>query len=137
MKLGHTLLVAGALLIGASSTFAVAQTEAFPSKPVTLVVPFRRDEPPPEFERTNPDNDQGFVGRLHFRGVNDTIVLNVVDRFGDEEIETDGAFALVRQDGDSTHVVVDGSYLNLGGRRVLRTPERGFHVGRTGGEEGR
>lgn len=40
MKLGHTLLVAGALLIGAPSTFAVAQTETFPSKPVTLVVPW-------------------------------------------------------------------------------------------------
>lgn len=40
MRFASTLLIAGALLMGAPVTGAVAQTETFPSKPVTLVVPW-------------------------------------------------------------------------------------------------
>jgi tripartite-type tricarboxylate transporter receptor subunit TctC len=40
MKLAHTLLIAGAALVGGLGATALAQTETFPSKPVQLVVPW-------------------------------------------------------------------------------------------------
>ena len=95
---------------------------------VSILVPYRKDEAPPVFRRTEADSNDGFVASLAFRGVSDRLALNVVDKLSGEGLETDASLALARQ-GDPPHfIVVDGSRLVMDGEVLLNAPQRSVHV---------
>ena len=96
---------------------------------LTIVVPYRRDEAPPVFERTDVNDSRGFAARLSFRGLTDTMVLNVVNRFAGMGCETDAQFALIRDGADPRLIVVDGSRVCRDDKELWNSPKRTVYVG--------
>jgi len=103
---------------------------------LTLLVPWRNDEDAPVFERSDADNDAGFVARLRFRGVEDTVFLCSGGRLAERGIDTDAPFGLVREGKPQTMVVIEGTSVAQDGYSLFRAPRRTDYVGPAPAAEG-
>lgn len=114
---------------------------------LTLLIPWRHDEPPPTFERSAADNDAGFSAKLRFRGVEDSLFLNSgiapSQRYAGITdvspgpgnllalggIETDAPFGIFRQGAERNILVVEGTRLVLDGETAFAAKRREDYVG--------
>jgi hypothetical protein len=96
---------------------------------ITLLIPYRKDEKAPVFERSDPDNDTGFVGRLRFRDADDILALCAGGILSEGSVKTDAGFALIREGEPPQLVVVDGTFLAKEGTPLFQTDMRVTFVG--------
>jgi len=96
---------------------------------VTVLAPYRKDEAAPVFERSDPDNDDGFAARLSFRGIEDRLILCAGGSLSEWGLEGDAALGLVREGEPPQVVVVDGTFLVRDGVTLFESAKRTTYVG--------
>ena len=98
---------------------------------LTLLIPWRRDEDAPVFERTEADHDPGFAARLRFRGMEDTLFLSAGGRLTVRGLDTDAPFGLIRDGRTQRIVIIEGTSLVRNGLPLFTAPHRTDYVGPT------
>ena len=96
---------------------------------LSLLIPYRKDERPPLFERSMADHDAGFVARLRFREVQDNLLLCARGSIAEWGMETDAVFGLLREGAKPQLVVIEGTFLRKDGKRDFEAGKREDYLG--------
>lgn len=96
---------------------------------LTVIVPCEAGETPPEFERSDPDNEEGFSVRLAFRGCRDTLLCCLAGTVADRETRTDAELLIAREKGSpGFRALVEGSFLEEGGVTFYQEEKRADYI---------
>ncbi len=99
---------------------------------ITLMVPYRRDEPAPVVEKIagvgGDGGGKGYAVRLQARGVTDVLMVCAEGSIAAYGCESDAEFAIVRMDGGTKAAVVDGTAVRVAGQAVFSAEQRSTGV---------